>query len=36
MYTRFRDEGKTYRNTFRGHGKIVKYEELSRRLCFDS
>ena len=29
MYTRFRDEGKTYRNTFRSRGEIVKYEELS-------
>jgi len=36
MYHIVRGEGKTYRNTFPCRGEIVKYEELSQCLCFDS
>ena len=36
LYTRVRDEWKKYLNKFPCRGGIVKYEELSQRLCFDS
>ena len=34
MYTRDRDEGKKYQNTFSCRSELVKYEEFSQCLCF--
>ena len=36
MYTRDRDGVKKYQNMFSCCGEIVKCEEFSQRLCFDS